>query len=133
MGQGVWSLDAERRIAELTFRPQQTLLELRNDIATLPELSDWTPDHDMLLIIPDDAALDTFTPEGLAAHQDFMRDWNARHRDGGHPKTALVCSNDLKRIIPHLWEAMTREGWKTEIGVFPTRQEAIAWLARAED
>ena len=133
MGQGDWSLDGQRHIAELNLRPQQTLLELRNDIATLPYLADWTPDYDMLLIIPEDAALDTFTPEGLAAHQDFMRGWNAQHRDGAQPKTALVCANYLKRVIPHLWEAMTREGWKTQIGVFPTRQEAVAWLARPDD
>lgn len=128
MGQGVWSLDADRQIAEITFRPQQTLLELRDDIAALPDVPGWTPDFDLVFIIPDDAALDTFTPEGLAAHQDFMRGWNAGHREGATPKTALVCSNDLKRVIPHLWEAMTRDGWKTRIGVFPTRQEALAWL-----
>ncbi|WP_203291006.1 hypothetical protein [Maricaulis parjimensis] len=130
MGQGEWSLDAERRLAEITFRPQQTLLELRDDIAALPDVDGWDPDFDVIFIIPDNAALDTFTPENLAAHQEFMRGWNAEHRNGDAPKTALVCSNDLKRVIPHLWEAMNRQNWKTSIGVFPTRQEALAWLGK---
>lgn len=129
MGKAHWTLHRDLKVAELVFGADTSMLNLRHSIAELPGIPGWQSDFDMLLIIGDFATLETFTPAAMNDHQTFMRDWNERYRAGHTPKTALVCADDLKRIIPELWSAMTREGWKTRIAVFTTRPEALEWLA----
>jgi len=128
MGKARWTLANDLSVAELVFGAEVTILNLRHAIAELPSIPGWRADYNMLLIIDDMASLDSFTPQAMREHQVFMRAWNERYRRGHSPKTALVCASDLKRIIPELWAAMTREGWKTKIGVFTNREEALAWL-----
>lgn len=129
MGKANWILHSALKIAELDFGSNTTMLNLRHAIAELPGMPGWVGDYDMLLIISEQSSLDTFTPEAMRAHQTFMRTWNDRYRKGHAPKTALVCASDLKRIIPELWAAMTRDGWRTKIRVFTNREEALVWLS----
>jgi len=133
MGKAHWILHRDLKIAELVFGADTSMLNLRHSIAELPGMPGWHPDFNMLLIIGDFASLETFTPTAMKDHQAFMRGWNERYRAGHSPKTALVCADDLKRIIPELWSAMTREGWRTKIGVFINRAEALDWLAANHD
>ncbi|OLF75360.1 hypothetical protein AWH62_05935 [Maricaulis sp. W15] len=129
MGKASWTILGSLKVAELVFGAETTMLNLRHAIAELPGAPGWRSNFDLLLIIDDLATLETFTPQSMKDHQVFMRGWNERYRQGHSPKTALVCADDLKRIIPELWSAMTREGWKTKIEVFTNRAEALAWLA----
>ncbi|MAC89502.1 MULTISPECIES: hypothetical protein [Maricaulis] len=129
MSKSGWVIHGSRKVAELDFGADTTMLNLRHAIAELPGMPGWARDFDMLLVISDEASLESFTMEAMQAHQVFMRTWNERYRQGHAPKTALVCASDLKRIIPELWSAMTREGWKTQIGIFTNRAEALEWLA----
>ncbi|WP_323760872.1 hypothetical protein [Maricaulis sp.] len=126
-----WVIHSALKVAELGFGAETTMLNLRHSIAELPSVPGWRGDFDMLLVIRDDSSLDSFTMESMKTHQAFMRTWNERYRKGHSPKTALVCASDLKRIIPELWVAMTRENWKTRIRVFTHRDPALAWLCEA--
>lgn len=131
MGNSGWVIHSSLKVAELDFGSDTTMLNLRHAIAELPGMPGWGRDFDVLLVISDEASLDTFTMDSMKTHQAFMRAWNERYRQGHSPKTALVCASDLKRIIPELWSAMTRENWKTQIGVFTNRTEALDWLDRS--
>lgn len=128
-----WVLDRTRKVAEFVLAPGLTLLDLRAAIAELPGVPGWGPDYDMLLVITRESDLDSFTLEELIAHQTFMRGWNEKFRRGATPKTAMVCPDALQRTIPELWSAMNRDGWKTRIGIFSTRQEALRWLGEPVD
>lgn len=131
MGKSSWVINSSLKIAELDFGSDTTMLNLRHAIAELPSIPGWNGKFDMLLVISDESSLDTFTMDAMQAHQTFMRTWNERYRQGHAPKTALVCASDLKRIIPELWSALTRGNWKTQIGVFTNRAEALDWLEQS--
>lgn len=124
-----WRINPGRKIATLELREDSTVADMQNAIRRLPDVPGWQNDFDIIIEIRPDATLEDFTADNLVQHKDFMRVWNAENRKGHSPRTALVCSDDLKRTIPSLWEAMTRAGWMTAIGVFETREAAYRWIA----
>lgn len=93
--------------------------------------ADWDSDFNILILVGDGPSLETFTLSALEALQAFMLEWNAANRTGAQPRTAIVCPNDLKRVIVELWAAMNDTNqWQVEIGAFIGRDEAAAWLAQ---
>ncbi len=94
---------------------------------------DWQSNFDMIVAIsPHSDFYDTDLAK-LQSLRDVARTMNAQHRTGPNLRTALVCSDDLKRVIIDLWLALVDNDWPIEFGVFTSVNEALAWLAKTAD
>jgi len=123
------SIDFEGRVAVLHLLSAATIQCIMQAATELAGDPAWDPEFNVIIIIDDAPALETFTLEGLKELQAFMRDWNATNRTGARPLTAIVCPDDLKRVIAELWAAMNDTvSWRVEIGIFVTRAQAERWL-----
>ena len=131
MAEKTWdvSIDFERRVAVLELVGAATIHCIMLAATELARNPDWDPKFNVMIVIGPAPDLATFTLEGLRELQAFMRDWNAVHRTGARPLTAIVCPDELKRVIAELWSAMNKPGeWQIEIGIFVTRTQARLWL-----
>ncbi|WP_417495006.1 hypothetical protein [Maricaulis sp.] len=92
--------------------------------------ADWRPDFDVIFVIGPGTDLNEVTLDSLKDVQDFMRGWNAGHRSGPDPRTAIVCSDDFKRVIADLWLALVGDDWPIQLRIFTSVKEATSWLER---
>lgn len=94
---------------------------------------DWKSDLDFILVIGHRTDFNDVTLDRLKEVQGFIRGWNAEHRTGPKPRTAIVCSDDFKRVMANLWLALVGADWPIELGIFTSMQEALGWCARPGD
>jgi hypothetical protein len=94
---------------------------------------DWKPDFDVIVVIGTQTDLNEATLARLNDVKTFAQTWNAENRTGADPKTAIVCTNELKRVIADLWVAMVDKDWPIRLGVFTSVKEALAWFAAPAD
>tara|TARA_R110002072_G_scaffold96145_8_gene211566 strand:- start:413 stop:823 length:411 start_codon:yes stop_codon:yes gene_type:complete len=93
----------------------------------------WQSDFQIIVIIGSQADFSEVTLAKLKEVQGFIRGWNAQYRTGLNPRTAIVCSDDFKRVMADLWLAMVGEDWPIELGIFTSVQDALTWCARPAD
>lgn len=105
----------------------QTLEQVCVQIINHPR---WKSDFEIIVIIGPQTDFSDVTLAKLKEVQGFIRGWNAKYRTGGNPRTAIVCSDDFKRVMADLWLAMVGEDWPIELGIFTSVQDAMAWIAR---
>ncbi len=109
------------------------LPNLKQACARLLSHPEWKSDLDFMLVINHRTDFNEVTLDRLKEVQDFLRGWNAEHRTGPKPRTAIVCSDDFKRVIANLWLALVGNDWPIELGIFTSKQEALGWFARPGD
>ncbi|WP_417469426.1 hypothetical protein [Maricaulis sp.] len=91
---------------------------------------DWRSDFDIALVIRNETDFNEVTLDRLKEVQAFMGGWNAEHRSGPNPRTAIVCNDDFKRVMADLWLALVGNEWPIELGIFTSTQDALNWFAR---
>lgn len=109
------------------------LPSLEQACARLIDHPDWRSDFDIALFIPDEADFNDVTLDRLKEVRGFMAGWNGEHRTGPNPRTAIVCSDDFKRVMADLWLALVGNDWPIELGIFTSTQDAISWFAKPAD
>lgn len=94
---------------------------------------DWMPLFDLIVIISTRSDFNDTNLAKLLVLRDAMRSVNPQHRSGANPRTAIVCTNELKRVIADLWLALLDTDWPIALRIFITLDEALAWLADPAD
>jgi hypothetical protein len=108
----------------------ENLIVSTGDVAAHP---DWSPDFDIIVAVGADSDLNDVTLEKLVAYQSFISEWSAKHRYGPNSHAAIVCADELKRVIVELWLAVNRLATGVEDSIFASVDDAIARLARPGD
>ena len=108
----------------------ESLMQSTADVAAHP---DWSADFDIIVAIGTDSDLNDVTLDKLVSYQKFISEWSAQHRNLPPSQAAIVCADELKRVIVELWLAVNRMATGVEDGIFLRVDDAIAALARTGD
>lgn len=123
-----WTLLHPQKIAALELGGDLSAEELCKAHDAAVELADWRTDYNLLTILDDSVRTGSLTLDEMETHRAYMLAWNQTNRTNRNPRTAMICSDDLKRSMARLWSLVTDEDWPIEIAIFADSQAAIAWL-----
>lgn len=128
-----WTLLHPQKIAALELGGDLSAEELCKAHDAAVELAGWRTDYNLLTILSDSVRTGSLTLDAMQAHRAYMLAWNQTNRTNRNPRTAMICSDDLKRSMARLWSLVTDEDWPIEIAIFADTQAAIAWLNEVRD
>ena len=102
----------------------ESLMQSTADVAAHP---DWSADFDIIVAIGTDSDLNDVTLDKLVSYQKFISEWSAQHRNLPPSQAAIVCADELKRVIVELWLAQ-QESRARNIGPAGACGERIRYL-----
>ncbi|WP_417497166.1 hypothetical protein [Maricaulis sp.] len=128
-----WTLQHPLKLAVLELGGSLSSPALRKAHDAATALPDWHTGYNLLVILDDTVRTGSLDLEAMETHRAYMLDWNRANRTNPGPRTAMVCSDALKRSMARLWALVTDEGWPIEIAIFADADTAIAWLNERRD
>lgn len=108
------------------------LFDAQNQLRALPE---WRGDLDLLVVFQPGTTLDQMELQDIARHSDLFREWNAQHRTGPHPMTAVVTDSKIFNLACMIWATLRRDDWKVDVAFHTDEAAAMRWIraSRARD
>ncbi|WP_417481161.1 hypothetical protein [Maricaulis sp.] len=123
-----WTLQHPLKLAVLELGGTLSSPALRQAHEAVNAIADWHTDYNLLVLLDDSVRTGSLDLEEMEAHRAYMLDWNRTNRTNPHPRTAMICSDALKRSMARLWALVTDDSWPIEIAIFADCEAAITWL-----